>query len=33
MAKIIDPWGPVLVEDHARIVEDFELENFLNFDS
>ncbi len=27
-AKIIDPWGSVLVEDYARIVKDFGLEGF-----
>ncbi len=30
MAKTIDPWGSVLVEDYARLIKDFGLETFLD---
>ncbi|RMF55976.1 tryptophan--tRNA ligase [Candidatus Woesearchaeota archaeon] len=29
MAKIIDPWGSKLVEDYAKLITDFHLEQFM----
>ena len=29
--KIIDPWGSVLVEDYAKLIKDFGLEQFSRY--
>ncbi len=31
MTKIIDPWGSVLVEDYAKLIKDFGLEQFSQY--